>query len=104
MAKDPLVPREELRSTLEAARELGPAYEDELVERFAARLEQRLEERVRKRAPERDRKAETGITIATLVFAIPLLGIAGGTAGLAGIVVVCAALVLVNLVVRRQRS
>jgi hypothetical protein len=35
------VPREELRHALEARRELGPEYEDEIVEALAAKLEQR---------------------------------------------------------------
>jgi hypothetical protein len=96
-----LVPREEARVALEARRELGPAYEDELVERFAQRIEERLEERLAERQP-RERPADQGtaIVIVSLIAAIPLLGIAAGTVGLAGVIVVCAALVLLNWVVR----
>ena len=45
-----LVPRDEARAALEARRELGPAYEDELAERFAEQIEKRLEDRLRRRS------------------------------------------------------
>jgi hypothetical protein len=94
-----LVPRDELRATLQARQELGPAYEEELLERFAQQLERRL------RAPQRREKLssqETGIVIVSILASIPLMGIAGGTVGLAGVVAVCAALVLVNFLVLRR--
>ena len=93
-----LVPRDEARAALEARRELGAGYEDELVERFAQRIEQRLGER---RPAERPADQSTAIVIVSLLAAIPLLGIAAGTVGLAGVIAVSAALVLVNCVVRR---
>ena len=92
-----LVPRDEARAALEARRELGAGYEDELVERFAQRIEQRLGER---RQAERPADQSTAIVIVSLLAAIPLLGIAAGTVGLAGVIAVSAALVLVNWVAR----
>jgi hypothetical protein len=95
-----LVPREELRATLEARHELGPAYEPELLERFARELETRLA-----KGHGRDRlnpQQKTGIVIVSILASIPLLGIAGGTVGLAGVIAVCAALVLVNYLVLRR--
>jgi hypothetical protein len=38
--------------------------------------------------------------IISLITAIPLLGIAAGTVGLAGVIAVCTALVLVNWIAR----
>jgi hypothetical protein len=103
MPDESLVPREELRATLEARDELGPAYEPELLERFARELEQRLETRLaRGRRREGLTSQETGIVIVSILASIPLLGIAGGTVGLAGVIVVCAALVLVNYLVLRR--
>ena len=93
------MPREELRATLEARRELGPAYDDELVERFAKQLERRLERPQRR---EKLSSEETGIVIVSILASIPLLGIAGSTVGLAGVLVVCAALVIVNFLVLRR--
>ncbi|MBA3383130.1 MAG: hypothetical protein H0T20_00560 [Actinobacteria bacterium] len=91
-----LVPRDEAQAALEARRELGPDYEDELVERFAERIETRL----RERAPAKTNDQSTAIVIVSLLAAIPLIAIAGGTVGLAGVIAVCAALVLVNWVAR----
>ena len=91
-----LVPRDEARAALEARRELGPDYEAELVERFAERVEARL----RERAPARTTEQSAAIVIVSLLAAIPLIAIAGGTVGLAGVIAVCAALVLVNWVSR----
>jgi hypothetical protein len=90
-----LVPRDEAQAALAARRELGPDYEDELAERFAARIEARL----RERAPAK-RNESPAVVIISLLVAIPLIAIAGSTVGLAGVIVVCAALVLVNWVVR----
>ena len=91
-----LVPRDEAQAALAARRELGPDYEDELAERFAARIEERL----RERAPAR-RNESPAVVIISLLVAIPLIAIAGSTVGLAGVIAVCAALVLVNWVARR---
>ena len=71
-----LVPRDEARAALEARRELGPAYEDELAERFAEQIEKRLEDRLPAKRPA---DQGTAIMIVSLIAAIPLIGIAGGT-------------------------
>jgi hypothetical protein len=89
------IPREELRATLEARRELGPGFDDELVERFAERLEARLGQTSRPPATLTSEQ-RTGIAIVSVIAAIPLLGIASGS-GVPGIALVCLALVLVNL-------
>src|SRR5688572_1755330 len=98
---EPLIPRDELRASLEARRELGPEFDDELVEAFASRIEQRLQGRPQPARAQRSREHETAIAIVSMGVAIPLIAIAGNFAGLAGIVAVCAALVLVNVVSRR---
>jgi hypothetical protein len=94
---EPLVPRDEARAALEAQRELGPAYDDAAVERFA----QRIEERLREQSPARRAQDNTAITVVSLIVAIPLIAIAGGIAQEAGIALVCLALVLVNFFARR---
>jgi len=72
-----LVPRDEARAALEARRELGPDYEDELVERFAERIEGRL----REGAPAKTNEQSTAIVIVSLLAAIPLIAIAGARSG-----------------------
>ena len=93
---EPLVPRDEARAALEARAELGPAYDDELVERFARRVEERLAERTTRAPVKADTNQRTAIAIISLIAAIPLIAIAGGMTGLAGVIAVCVALGLVN--------
>ena len=94
-----LVPRDEARAALAARRELGPEYEDDLVERFAGRIEQRLlEQRPARRLTQ---EQETGIVIVSIIAAIPLIAIASGS-GLAAVIAVCVALVAVNALVLRR--
>ena len=95
MSED-LVPRDEAHAALAARRELGPDYEEELAERFAARIESRLREREHMLPAKRT--DSPAVAIVSLLVAIPLIAIAGSTVGLAGVIVVCAALVLVNWV------
>ena len=91
-----VVGREEARAALEARRELGPDYEDAIVDSLVAKIEERLEARGAARPPARG-VAAAGPMLASLGIAIPLLGIAGGIAQLPGIALVCVAVVLVNL-------
>ena len=90
-----VVRRDEVAAALEARRELGADYEDPIVDALVAKIEKRLEER--QPAPVRREESRSGAPmLASLGISIPLLGIAGGTAGLPGIALVSLAIVLVN--------
>jgi len=93
--------RDELTAALAARRELGEELEPQLIDGFVERIERRLEQRAQPLAPSRDRGNELALAIVSMLFAIPMLAIAGGTAGLLGVVAVCVALVLVNASFRR---
>lgn len=100
------LPRDELAAAIEARRELGQELEPQVIDAFLEKVEKaidaRVDERVRTRLPAtRAGGNELVVAIVSLCVAIPMLGIAGGTAGLAGVLVVCAALVLLNVVFRR---
>ena len=84
-----IVQRDEVSSALEARRELGPEYEDAVVDPFVDKIERRLEELL-------DDPIRLAVPFGSLGLAIFLLGIAGGTAGLAGVIVVAVAIVVVN--------
>ncbi len=101
-SRGPIVPKDEAHAALEARRELGQEFEPELVDAFVERIERRLDERLRERAPaKRERDKELALAIVSLGVSIPLIAIAGGTAGLPGVVAVCVALVLVNALFQR---
>lgn len=90
-----LIRKDELASAVEARRELGPEYEDEVLNAFLEKVEQRLDARPKavSRGPERG----LAVPLGSLGIAIPLVGAAGSVAGLAGVIAVCLAIVLVNL-------
>ena len=100
--------RHEAEATLHARQELGKGLEPQLVDGFVDRIEQEIERRAQELAarqrPTRHHGAPTiPLALGSLGIAIPLMGIAGGTAGFPGILVVCIAIVLVNLFWAMQR-
>jgi hypothetical protein len=90
----------ELEATIRAHQE-APELEPQLVERFVDHLETEIDRRVDQRLAQQRRPARSGsitpMVLGSLGIAIPLMGVAGGTAGAAGIIAVCIALVLINL-------
>jgi hypothetical protein len=92
--------RHELEATIAARHETGTELEPHLVEQFADKVEREIERRAREDAASR-RSGHNApmipLALGSLGIAIPLMGIAGGIAGLPGIIAVCIAIVLVNL-------
>lgn len=96
---------QELSAHLATLRDLGPGYTDTVASSFADRVEQIIDDQVRvhlKRGgvakPERETNwARVGIAISILGLSIPLLAIAGGTAGFAGVAVIGVVLLIVLL-------
>lgn len=105
MGSEDVVRREEVRSTLEARRELGADYEEALVESFAQRIEQRLDRTQRKPVQAKkddDSSQRFVLAIVSLGCAIPITGIALGAGGLAGLIVAWIGIVLVNVAARAR--
>jgi hypothetical protein len=95
--------RHELEATLAAREEVGEELEPQLVDRFADRIEAEIDRRAsekaalqRPRSPGHRGAPMIPLALGSLGLAIPLLGVAGGTAGFPGVLVVCIAIVLVN--------
>jgi hypothetical protein len=98
-----IVPRDELRATVEARKELGEEAEPALVEAFADRIEKELARRQREseQALRRKREHQEGMVLGSMALAIPLLLIAAIFTGLAGVIVVCGALAVIALTTAR---
>ena len=96
--------RDELEAAIAARREVGAELEPHVIDGFVERIEKRIDQRARELAPTKSRTGPdtTRLALGSLVFAIPLLGIAGGTPGVPGIALVCLAIVLVNLIAARR--
>ena len=109
--------KKELAATLHARRELGEDYESALVDSFLEKVDQRIDgvvdRRVRRQVAEQqmvvargsrspDKSSDSwgeryGFGVVSLVVAIPLSGIGGGVADLAGLFVTWAGIVGVNV-------
>jgi hypothetical protein len=98
-----LVPRDELRATIEARKELGEEMEPALVEAFVDRIEKELAQRQREseQSLRRKRKHQQEMVLGSMALSIPLLGLAAVFTGLAGVIVVCAALAVIAVVTAR---
>ncbi|MEV6106192.1 hypothetical protein AB0M28_15950 [Streptomyces sp. NPDC051940] len=116
MTRDPEI-KKELNATLHARRELGPEYEDELVDGFLEKVQDRIDgsidQRMRRQAAEQQmvvargtgtpaRSGDStyaeryGFATVTMVLAVPLSAIGAGTEGLSGLLVAWAGIVGVN--------
>ena len=98
-----LVPKDELRATIEARKELGEDMEPALIDSFVERIEQRLAERggASERSLEKKREHQKEMVLSTMGLAIPFLAIAAIFTGLVGVIVVSTALVLIAVVSAR---
>jgi hypothetical protein len=92
--------RSELEATLAARKELGPGHDDALVAGFLDRIEheidRRVDERLARQGPRRRRPS--AIHPANLALCIPIVAVAGGIGGVAGLFIAFTALVIVFLV------
>ncbi|MFC0864505.1 hypothetical protein ACFHYQ_19620 [Sphaerimonospora cavernae] len=116
-------PREDLRAVLAARRDLGPEYEDALVDSFLDKLDVEIGARVRNEVaaqahyqqgphqqqtpPPQKKDSAVGVAMGSLALGIPLTGIAVGNAGTPGLLLAWGGIVAVNLAYalgrRRQR-
>jgi len=97
--------RHDLEATLRARQEVGHELEPQLVDRFVEKVEAQIEQRARELASRRkpEHHAVTPLVLGSFGLAIPLIAIAGGTGGVAGVIAVCIAIVLVNVLVIATR-
>ncbi|PRX98773.1 hypothetical protein [Allonocardiopsis opalescens] len=108
------VPRDEVAASLAARESLGREYETEIAESLADRLDHIIDQRVAERLAHLQqptppvseaaaqvevarRNTAAGVTIGSLIMAIPLSAIAGGIAGPIGLSAVLVMIMIVNV-------
>jgi hypothetical protein len=101
-----VIRRDELEEAVAARRELGPEYEDAILSAFLEKVERRLEERgtataASEKELKRRRDHQKELTLGAMALSIPLIAIAGGIAGFAGILAVCIALAVIAMAASR---
>ncbi|MGW5265298.1 hypothetical protein ACWEQG_30365 [Microbispora sp. NPDC004025] len=100
--------REDLRAVMAARRDLGPEYEDALVDSFldkldveiAARVRNEVAAQLRQQPPgsqPKQKDGAVGVAIGSLALGIPLTGIAGAAGHLPGMVLAWGGIIAVNV-------
>ena len=102
MSED-LVPRDELQAAVAARKELGDDMEPALVDAFVERIEKRIAERQgeSEQSLRRKREHQKEMVLGAMALSIPLFAMAAIFTGLAGVIVVCAALGVIAIVASR---
>jgi hypothetical protein len=92
--------KDELRLAIEGRRELGEEMEPAVIDAFVSRIERRLAERgdEGERALQRKRAHQKEMVLGSMAISIPLFAIAAIFTGLAGVITVCVALVVIAVV------
>jgi hypothetical protein len=100
---DDTVVKEELEAAIEARKEVGAEMEPAVIDAFVARIERRLVERAGQdeRALKRKRDHQKEMVLGSMGISVPLFVVAAVFTGIAGIVAVLVALVLIAVVTSR---
>jgi Flp pilus assembly protein TadB len=98
-----LVPRDELRATIEARKELGEEAEPALIEAFVDRIEKEFSKRQREseQSLRRKREHQKEMVLGAMALSIPLFALAAIFTGLAGVIVVSGALAVIAIATAR---
>jgi hypothetical protein len=95
--------RHELQVAIETRKELGQELEPQIADAFVQRIEKTIAERgaASERELKRRYRHRTELTLGAMALSIPLLAIAAAFTGLAGVIVVCAALAVIAVTANR---
>jgi hypothetical protein len=95
---------DELRSAIEARRELGEEMEPAVIDAFVARIEQRLADRAEQdeRALQRKRNHQQEMVLGSMGISVPLFALAAIFTGLPGVIAVCVVLAVIAVVTSRD--
>jgi hypothetical protein len=95
--------KEELHAAIEARKELGSDLEPAVIDAFVERIERRIAERdaASEQSLKRKREHQKEMVLGGMGISIPLLAIAAIFTGLAGVIAVMAALIVIAIVSAR---
>jgi hypothetical protein len=91
--------KEELHAAIEARKELGSDLEPAVIDAFVERIERRIAERdaASEQSLKRKREHQKEMVLGGMGISIPLLAIAAIFTGLAGVIAVMAALIVIAI-------
>lgn len=97
------IPRDELQAAIEARKELGAEMEPAVIDAFVERIERRLEARgsESEQSLKRKREHQKEMVLGAMGISVPLFALAAIFTGIAGVIVVCAALAVIAITAAR---
>lgn len=97
--------KRELEVTVAARQELGPGHDDHLIAGFLERIDRELDRRVDERLAQRGptRRRGSALHPGNIAVCIPIIAIAGGIGGLAGLITAFIALAAIFAVAELRR-
>jgi hypothetical protein len=103
VVSEDLVPKDELEAAIEARKELGAEMEPALIDGFVERIERRIAERgtESERALKARREHQKEMVLGAMGISVPLFIFAAIFTGLAGVIVVMAAVAVIAVVSAR---
>jgi hypothetical protein len=98
-----VVRKDDLQAAIEARKELGPEMEPAVIDAFVERIERRLAERAveSEKSLRQKREHQKEMVLGAMGISVPLFIVAAIFTGLAGVIVVCAALAVIAIVSSR---
>jgi hypothetical protein len=95
--------RDELTAAIEARKELGAEMEPAVIDAFLDRIERRLEARSgeSEKSLREKREHQKEMLLGAMGISVPLFALAAIFTGLAGVIVVCAAIAVIAITVSR---
>jgi len=100
-----VVERKDVEAALEARRELGPAYEAEIVDQLVEKIERRLDERAVGRQPAPRSHYDPRVVLGSIALGIGATAVANGMggAGVAVAIIAWLAIAVANVVYAWRR-
>jgi hypothetical protein len=103
-----MVERQDVEAALETRRELGAAYEPEIVDAMVEKIEKRLDERQRERSlPARSHHGDPRVLLGSIALGIPVTAVAlsnaPGGGGVVVAIIAWIAIALANIAYSQRR-
>ena len=95
--------RRDLQASLEARRELGPAYDEQFLDALVEKLSRQMQQTQERQVVKSENSGNAlALAICSLIFGIPIVAIASSV-NLAALIIACAMIVGVNLAYSLRR-
>jgi len=94
-----VVERKDVEAALQARHELGPEYDDQIVDALAEKIEKRLDERMQAKAPGRPQHLDLRLPLGSMALGVGVTAVATSNAhGAGGVIIAIVAWIAIGVV------